>query len=61
MSIFQAFQTQLWAIFAKSLQDAGMASISARQPLGKATSLPGAPIRPICSPFQRLDRPISRS
>ena len=39
----------------KSLRDAGMASISNGNPLGKATSLPGAHFRPICSPFRRLE------
>ncbi|ALJ11771.1 hypothetical protein LH19_02720 [Sphingopyxis macrogoltabida] len=55
MSIFQDFSTKQWAILIKSLRDVQMASISARKPLGKATSLPGASFGPICSPFGRLD------
>jgi len=62
MSIFdlwsssaQGFPTRQWAILSKSLRDAGMASILAKPVLGKATSLPGGQLRPICSPFRRLD------
>jgi hypothetical protein len=55
MSIFRDFPTQQWAILAESLRDAGMASSSDKPALGKATSLPGGRLRPICSPFQRLD------
>jgi hypothetical protein len=54
MSIFQDFLTRKWAILAKSLRDAGMASISNRNGLGKADSLPGGPFGPICSPFRRF-------
>ncbi|HEX7750843.1 MAG TPA: hypothetical protein VF440_00425, partial [Novosphingobium sp.] len=43
------------AILIKSLRDAQMASISAKAALGKATSLPCGRLRPICSPFGRLD------
>src|SRR3989344_7525081 len=55
MSIFRDFSTKQWAILVKSLRDVQMASISKRKPLGKATSLPGAPFGPTCSPFGRLD------
>src|SRR3546814_6818539 len=55
MSIFPDFSTKQWAILIKSLRDAQIASISDRKVLGKATSLPGAPFGPICSPFGRLD------
>ncbi len=40
MQIFQDFSTQHWAILVKPLWDAGMASISDGNPLGKAMSLP---------------------
>jgi hypothetical protein len=40
MSISQGFLTKQWAILVKSRRDAGMASISCRYLLGKATSLP---------------------
>lgn len=53
--MFQAEPTRQWAILIKSRRDAGMASISNRKALGKATSLPGAPFGPICSPFGRRD------
>jgi hypothetical protein len=56
MSIFQDFSTQGWAIFVKSRRDAGMASISNQNDLGKATNLPGGHFGPICSPFRRLSR-----
>jgi len=55
MSIFRAFLTQQWAILAKSLRDGGMASISNKPALEKATSLSGVRLRPICLPFRRLD------
>ena len=55
MSIFQDFPTKQWAILAKSLRDDGMASISKRNPLGQAISLPGVNFIPICSPFRRLE------
>jgi hypothetical protein len=61
MSIFQTELTLRWALLAKSLQDGGMASSSIRSALGKATSLPGAPIGPICSPFRRLEGAVSGS
>ncbi|MFM5908288.1 MAG: hypothetical protein ACKOPO_12010, partial [Novosphingobium sp.] len=43
------------AILAKSRRDAQMASISDEPALAKATSLRGGPLRPIFSPFARLD------
>ena len=55
MSIFQTELTLRWAILAKSLRDGGMASISKRNSLGEATSLPGVNFLPICSPFRRLE------
>ncbi|WP_237437590.1 hypothetical protein [Altericroceibacterium endophyticum] len=55
MSIFQDFLTQRWAILAKSLGDAEMASLSNQIALGKANSLPGGRFAPICSPFGHLD------
>src|SRR3546814_2155769 len=58
MSIFPGYPTQRWAILIKSLRDTQMASISNRKALGKATSLPGAPSGPVCSPFGRLDGAI---
>jgi hypothetical protein len=42
MSIFQDFLTLCWAILIKSLRDAGMASISNRSGLGRATARPAA-------------------
>lgn len=54
MSVFQAVSTPQWAILAKSLGDAQMASISNRKPLAQATSLRGAPFGPTFSPFERL-------
>ncbi|WP_298168762.1 hypothetical protein, partial [Novosphingobium sp.] len=54
-SISQAFPTQQWAILAKPLRGDQMASISNQRALGKATSLPGGRLGPICSPFGRLD------
>jgi len=38
-----------------------MASISNRNPLEKATSLPGANFGSICSPFHRLEGVVNRS
>jgi hypothetical protein len=55
MSIFRGFLTQQWAILAKSLRGAQMASTSDRNGLGKATSLPSGHFDPICSPFGRLE------
>jgi len=55
MSIFEDLSTPGWAILAKFLRDAGMASISNRTALAGATSPCGAHFGPICSPFRRLD------
>ncbi len=59
--LFQACPTRQRAILVKSLRDAGMASISTGHSLGKATSLPRANNRPICSPFRRLEGAINGS
>ncbi len=59
MSILQGFPTQQWAIFAKSLRDDQMASISNRNSLAKATSLRDANLGPICLPFERLGGGVS--
>ncbi len=58
MSLFQTDPTQQWTILIKSLREAQMASISAKAALEKATSLSCGPLRPICSPFGRLDGAI---
>ncbi|WP_235054339.1 hypothetical protein, partial [Novosphingobium lindaniclasticum] len=44
--------------FASNPKDAQMASISRQSDLGRATSPPGGPFGPSCSPFGRLDGAI---
>jgi len=67
IDIFPDFSTLREAILAKSALfaekwgDVGIASISDRNDLGKAISLPGGHFRPICSPFRRLEGAVNRS